>query len=92
MVEGGRRMARFRVAVDTGYKDDTGQWQERADWVNVVTFRDRLIERLETAHGLKGRMVFVDGRLRSRSYDKDGETRYMTEVEAGAFGDIALLG
>ena len=87
-----RRVAYFSVAVDTGYKDDNGQWQERTDWVRVSTFRDRLIEKLEKVRKLKGSSVIVDGRLRSRSYEKDGETRYTVDVEVGAYGDIVVVG
>ena len=90
-LEGGRRMASFRVAVDSGYKDATGEWRDQVDWFRVVTFQERFIEKLERARNLKGSMVYVDGRLRARSYEKDGEKRSSVEVEAGPFGAIELL-
>ena len=86
-----RRVAKFRVAVDTGYKDASGEWVKRADWFRVVTFVDRFIDNLERANKLTGSMVYVDGRLRERTWEKDGEKRSAVEVEAGPYGDIKVL-
>lgn len=88
--EGGK-IAVLNVAVDASYKDDDGTWQDQVDWIRVVTFRDKLIDKALSAEGLKGQAVFVDGRLKTRSYDKDGETRYATEVLVGAYGNITVI-
>ena len=88
---GGGRLARLRVALDTGYKDSSGEWQERADWIRVVTFQDRFIDKLERGRKLTGSMVYVDGRLRARTWEKDGEKRSSVEVEAGPYGAIEVL-
>ena len=90
-VDGGSRLARLRVALDTGYKDVTGEWQKRADWIRVVTFQDKLIEKLERGRKLTGAMVYVDGRLCARTYEKDGENRSSVEIEVGPYGTIMVL-
>ena len=82
LLEENRRQAAFSIAVDIGYKDNDGQWRDRTGWVRVVTFRDKLIKKLETCNGgLKGRFVMVgQGSLRAR--DKGAGIEYMAEIEA----------
>jgi single-strand DNA-binding protein len=55
------------------------------DWHNVVLWRSENL----AAYLTKGKQVYVEGRLATRSYDKDGERRYVTEVIAE---DMILLG
>jgi single-strand DNA-binding protein len=90
-MENGTKRATFSVAVDAGYKDDAGEWQNEVDWVRVVTFREKLIDKTLSEPGLKGRLAFIDGQLKTRSYEKDGKPQYMTEVQVGTYGTIALV-
>ena len=69
---GGTPVANFSVAVK-GYKDET-------EWVNVVAW-DKTASNCKKFLD-KGSKVLVEGRLQTRSYEKDGVTRYMTEVIA----------
>ena len=87
----GGRAANFSIAVDAGYRGADGEWRDAVDWIRITTLRGKLVEKLAAAGPLKGRQVLVDGRLRSRRYVKDGETRYGVEVRVGAFGAIDLL-
>ena len=79
----------FTMATNYNRKDpQTGDWKEETDWHNVSIWKaENLANYL-----LKGKQVFVEGRLTSRSYDdKDGNKRYFTEVVANA-NDVMLLG
>jgi single-strand DNA-binding protein len=70
----------FRLATTDVYFDKNQQKQERTEWHRVVLFGARA-EAL--SHLLvKGSSVLVEGRLQTSSYEKDGSTRYKTEVIA----------
>ncbi len=78
----GTAVANFNVATSEEWKDRTsGEKQSRTDWHRVVAF-GRLGEICgEFLH--KGKQVYLEGRLQTRSWeDKDGNTRYTTEIVA----------
>lgn len=77
----------FTIATSRRWKDQqSGEWKEETDWHNVVLWR---AENLSN-YLLKGKQVYVEGRLQSRSWeDKEGQKRYITEVVAD---DVLLLG
>ncbi len=83
----GVAMTKFSVATNRRWKDQqTGEWKEETDWANVVLWRQENLANYLT----KGKQVYVEGRLQTRSYDdKDGKKQYMTEVVAE---DVLLLG
>jgi single-strand DNA-binding protein len=78
----------FPVATSRRWKDQqTGEWREETDWHNVVLWRQENVAGYLT----KGRQVYVEGRLQTRSYEdkKDGRKIYITEIVAD---DVILLG
>lgn len=77
----------FSVATNRRWKDQqTGEWKEETDWVNVALWRSEKLAEYLT----RGKQVYVEGRISSRSYeDKDGKKQYYTEVVAD---DVILLG
>jgi single-strand DNA-binding protein len=77
----------FSVATSRRWKDQqTGEWKDETDWHNVVLWRQENLANYLT----KGKQVYVEGRLQTRSYeDKDGKKVYTTEVVAE---DVLLLG
>lgn len=82
----GVAVATFRLAVDRDFKDkQTGERQ--ADFINVVAWRQT--GEFVSRYFSKGRMAIVEGKLQSRTYDKDGVRHYITEVVADNvyFGD-----
>jgi single-strand DNA-binding protein len=83
----GVAVTKFSVATNRRWKDQqTGEWKEETDWANVVLWRQENLANYLT----KGKQVFVEGRLQTRSWDdKDGKKQYMTEVVAE---DVILLG
>lgn len=76
----------FSVATSRRWKDQqTNEWKEETDWSNVVLWRSENLANYLT----KGKQVYVEGRLQTRSYDdKEGKKVYRTEVVAD---DVILL-
>ena len=76
----GVNVCNFSVATNRVYRDKDGKKQEQADFHNVVVFgrqADIVAQYLK-----KGRSVFVEGRMQTRSWEKDGQKQYRTEVIA----------
>ena len=83
----GVAVATFTVATNRSWTTDTGEKKDEADFNRVVAW-NKLAEICGQLLK-KGRKVYVEGRLSTRSYqDKDGQTRYVTEV---VISDMILL-
>ena len=84
---GGTAVTKFTIATGRRWKDQqSGEWKEETDWHNVVLWRAENLANYLT----KGKQVYVEGRLHTRSYDdKDGKKQWFTEVVAE---DVILLG
>lgn len=76
----GDPVANFSVACSDTFKDKNGQKQERTEWVNIVMF-GKLAE-IAGEYLQKGSQVYVEGRMQTRDWDKDGVKHYRTEVVA----------
>jgi len=75
-----RPLCNLRIATTDVFKDKSGQKQERTEWHRVTVWGD-------TAENCskylsKGRSVYVEGRLQTRSYDKEGQKHYATDIVA----------
>lgn len=88
-LESGVVNSTFTLATSERYRDrNTGETKEQTEWHNIVCWR-QLAEFTEN-YLKKGSQVYVEGKLRSRSYnDQHGNTRYITEIVADT---IQLLG
>jgi len=77
----GKAVARFPIATSEVWTDSDGNRQERTEWHNIIVW-GKQGERCGQ-YLAKGRQVFVEGNIRSRSYDdKSGNKRYVTEIVA----------
>lgn len=77
----GQAVANVTLATSEAWKDkNTGEQQERTEWHRVVFFR-RLAE-IAGEYLKKGSRIYVEGKLQTRKWDKDGQTHYTTEVVA----------
>ena len=76
-----KSVARATVAVNRQYKSQNGE--RKADFINLVVW-GRLAETL-ASYASKGSLISMDGELRSRRYEKDGTTHYVTEVLCSGF-------
>lgn len=77
----GKAVANLSIATSETGKDGQGQKQERAEWHRVVFF-DRLAE-IVGQYVSKGSKIYVEGRLQTRSWEKDGQKQYSTEIVCG---------
>ena len=80
-------VTKFSVATNRRWKDQqSGEWKEETNWTNCVLWRGENVSPYLT----KGKQIYVEGRLQSRSYDdKEGKKVYTTEV---IVDDVILLG
>jgi len=85
----GSAIGNLRLATNDGYKDkQTGEFVESTEWHRVVVF-GRLAE-IAGEYLKKGRMVYVEGRLRTNKWtDQAGQERYTTEIVAS---EMQLIG
>lgn len=79
-LEGGNKFANITLATSFTYTDRNGQKREETEWHSVVTY-GKLSDVVEK-FVRKGSLLFIDGRLHTRSWDENGKTRYRTEVIA----------
>ncbi|WEB50671.1 single-stranded DNA-binding protein [Streptococcus anginosus] len=76
-----KSVARATLAVNRRYKGQNGE--READFVNVIVW-GKLAETL-ASYATKGSLISLDGELRTRRYEKDGVTHYVTEVLCNGF-------
>ena len=78
---GDQAVANFTIATDESYKDRNGVKQKKTEWINAVVW-GKAVESFVQPYLHKGDMVYVEGRLQTRSWEdkKSGGTRYTTEI------------
>ncbi|MFN3188143.1 MAG: single-stranded DNA-binding protein [Candidatus Paceibacteria bacterium] len=79
----GMQVCSFSVATNRTYNDRDGKRQESTDYHNIVSFgkQGEVIAKYLT----KGSGIYVEGRIQTRSWDKDGVKQYRTEIIADRF-------
>jgi len=83
---GGKSVANFSLATNETWTKD-GEKHEKVEWHRIVAW-EKLAD-LAGKYLVKGRQVYVEGKIQTRSYEKDGETKYVTEIVAT---NITFLG
>jgi single-strand DNA-binding protein len=77
----GDAVANFSIACGSKWKDkQSGEQQERTEWIRVTAFK-KLAE-IIGEYLKKGSQVYVSGKMRTRTYEKEGQTHYATEIIA----------
>jgi|DEB0MinimDraft_10_1074344.scaffolds.fasta_scaffold211863_1 single-strand DNA-binding protein len=79
----GDKVASCSVAITERFKDRNGQQQEVTEWVNLVCYR-RQAEILEQ-YVRKGSSIYFEGKLKTSSWEKEGQKHYKTEVVVSNF-------
>lgn len=82
----GQNVCSFSLALNRSYRDQSGEWQEATDYVDCVAWGP-LAERV-AQYLSRGRRVFVQGRLQSRSWEQEGQKRSKVEV---VVNDVTFL-
>ena len=87
-LDNGAIVANFSIATSESYKDKTtGEKKEVTEWHNIVLWRG--LAEIAQKYVHKGDLVYIEGKLRTRSWEKEGVTRYTTEVVAD---NMTMLG
>ena len=82
----GTVIANFSIATSDRFQDKDGNWQDRAEWHNCVAFK-RTAE-IVRDYVKKGTKLYVEGKIQTRSWEKDGQKQYRTEI---IVNDLSLL-
>lgn len=83
-LEGGAAVANFPLATSESYKDKSGQRVEQTEWHNIVVWRG--LAEVAEKYLKKGMTIYLEGKLRTRSWDdKEGHKRYTTEIVGDTF-------
>ena len=87
-LENGAKVANFTLATSESYKNKEGQRVTQTEWHNIVLWRG--LAEIAEKFLRKGNQVYIEGKIRTRSWDdKDGIKRYTTEI----LGDnLTMLG
>lgn len=86
-LDSGNQVANFTLATSESYKNKKGEKVEETTWHNIVLFGVKA--ELAEKYLSKGDQAYIEGKLSVRSYEKDGEKRYVTEVKGD---EIVFLG
>ncbi|WP_375579471.1 single-stranded DNA-binding protein [Marivirga tractuosa] len=78
-LDNGASVANFSIATTETYKDrNSGERVDQTEWHNIVLWRG--LAEVAEKYLKKGDSVYIEGKLRTRSWEKEGVTRYTTEV------------
>jgi single-strand DNA-binding protein len=85
--KGGQAIMKLRLATTERFKDQSGEWKDRTEWHRVTMWgkRGEALSKFLT----KGSTIFVEGSLRTSSWEKEGVKQYSTEINAS---NIVLAG
>ena len=84
----GTKVATFTLATTERYRDRSGELRENTEWHNIVAWRN--IADIAEKYIRKGSQLYIEGRLRTRSYtDQQGMKKYTTEITVD---NLQLLG
>lgn len=87
-LDGNRTVASFSLATSESYKNKNGEKVTNTEWHNIVLWRG--LAEIAERFVKKGTLVYIEGKIRTRSWDdKDGNKRYTTEIEGDT---LQLLG
>ncbi len=91
-MQSGNKVASFSIATSERWKDKaTGERKERTEWHRVAVFNQPLVSVAES-YLKKGSRVYLEGQLETRSYEKDGQKHYVTEIVLRPFrGELTML-
>ena len=84
---GGHAVATLSLATSEKYKDQSGQQVEDTEWHRVTLWRG--VAEVAEKYLHKGDQVYIEGKLKTRSWEKDGITRYTTEIVGS---NLVMLG
>lgn len=88
--DGGVKKASFSIATTEVFRNRDGQEVEQTEWHNIVMWRG--LADIAEKYLRKGSQIYVEGRIKYRSYEKDGQKRYITDIECDEMTMIGSRG
>ena len=80
---GDTKVANLTIGCNENWTDKAGQRQSKTEWVRLAAWR-KLVDIVEK-YAKKGQQVFVEGKMETRQYEKDGVKHYATEINLNTF-------
>lgn len=84
---GDAKVANFKIACTENWRDKAGEKQSSTEWIPIVAWRQ--LAEITEKYVTKGQQVYVEGKMKTRSYDKEGVKHFMTEIHIDT---LKLLG
>jgi single-strand DNA-binding protein len=89
--QNGKSIASFSLATTESWKNkNTGDYEKKTEWHNVVILAEGLSGMVEKVVK-KGTHLYIEGTLRNRSYEKDGQTKYITEIALQGYNSKLVI-
>lgn len=82
-LEGDKVIAKFPLATSESYKDKSGNRMEQTEWHNIVVWKG--LAEIAEKYLKKGTTIYLEGKIRTRNYEKDGVKHYTTEIVGDSF-------
>lgn len=82
-LESGATIAKFSIATNESYKDKQGNRVNQTEWHNITVF-GKLADVVKNYFN-KGSKVMVEGKIKTDSYEKEGQKRYSTSIIMSGF-------
>ena len=90
--DNGGQICTFSLATNERWKDKSGEQQEHVEWHRIVVKSGGLVGICER-YVSKGSKLYVEGKIQTRKYEKDGQGKFSREIVVGGFdGKIVMLG
>lgn len=86
-LEAGTKVTTFSLATTESFKNKDGQRIDQTEWHSIVLWRG--LAEVAEKYLKKGQLVYIEGKLKTRSWEKDGVKRYTTEIQAD---NMSMLG
>jgi single-strand DNA-binding protein len=86
-LEAGTKVATFSLATTESFKGKDGQRVDQTEWHSIVLWRG--LAEVAEKYLKKGQLVYIEGKLKTRSWEKDGIKKYTTEIQAD---NMSMLG
>jgi len=89
-LEGGIAVAKFSLATSEVYKNKEGQRVESTEWHNIVMWRG--LAEVAEKYVRKGKQLYIEGKIKTRSYGEENNKKYFTEILADTMTMLGTRG
>jgi single-strand DNA-binding protein len=89
-LEGGIAVAKFTLATSEVYKNKEGQRIENTEWHNIVMWRG--LAEVAEKYVRKGKQLYIEGRIKTRTYGEENNKKYFTEILADTMTMLGTRG